>query len=480
MELKEIIKGVDIKEFINYDSDKEIKGIEINSKSVIENSIFVAIKGTKFDGHNFVNASIENGASVIITQKRIKGIQECITQLVVEDSRKALAVCTANFYNNPQKEMKFIGVTGTNGKTSITYIMKHILSNLGYSIGLIGTSGCYINNQHFDTSLTTPDVLQLFPILNRMKQERCNIVIMEISAHAIDLQKVYGIDYDIGIITNISQDHLDYFKTIENYANTKFEFIKNQCKNKIINIDDENIMKLYRELEGNCITYGVRNPSDSFAVNIQEGICGIDFVYNSFDNIGQIHANLYGEHSVYNCLAILCAMKVLGIELDSVIPFFHTVPVIKGRFDMISVNNFHVVIDYAHTPDAIEKVSRTVRKFCSKKIIIIFGSSGYRDFTKRKIMGKVASQFCDRIIITSDNPRFEDPLDIAKDIASGCEHKNYQIIIDRAEAIKTALDEAREGDFILLCGKGDEIYMDIMAKDIPFSDYEEVNKYINQ
>lgn len=468
MILKELLNGVDVKDKINYCDDICINSLLINSNEIKQSSIFFCIKGEKIDSHLLFKDAIKNGANVLVVQKYVDSE---ICQILVDDCRKALFQIAKNFYYKVDEKLKLIGVTGTNGKTSITFMFKHLFENEGIKVGIIGTNGAYIGNRKIETKLTTPDVLDLFEIFKTMVESKVEFCIMEVSAHAIYLSKVCGLNFEYGILTNITQDHLDFFQTMENYANVKLDFLK-QCKKAIINIDDK-YGKCYVKNNNNAISYSIHNKSDYKAYNVKKMHKNVFTICDKMGNNYVIKTNMVGKHNIYNNLAVLAFISDYYGTLSNFQNSFIDMPTIKGRLDLIEKENYNIVIDFAHTPDAMEKVLYTLSKM-TKDLIVVFGSAGNRDFLKRREMGEIASKYASYVILTSDNPRYENIKDICCDLCKNI-IKPYSFIEKRSEAIKFAKTLAKEKTIIAILGKGAEDYQDIMAIKVPYSDYDYLN-----
>ncbi len=477
MNLKKLLSGVEIlKNFKNYEN-LDIEGIEFNSKKNLKNKLFFALKGTNTDGHNFANEAIKNGAIAIVCEKFLD--INFINQIVVKSSRIALAQVSANFFGNPAKGLDLIGVTGTNGKTTITHVLKAIFQEAGLSVGIIGTLGYYINEKHFKCDMTTPDPLILHKIFSQMKNKGVKIVVMEVSAHAIALEKIYGLDFKFGVLTNITQDHLDFFTTMENYRETKFKFLNSpNIKSLVLNADDPS----YAHLQNlSSISYGIKNPSDSFAIDISLKIGSSQYVLNVLDNIIPIKSNLSGLFNVYNVLAASTISILMGIKMEIIKEAINNLLPIEGRFNVINTNRGKIIVDFAHTPDGLQNILKSVRELSKDKLICVFGCNGNRDQLKRPIMGRIAEELCDEIILTSDNPRFENPLLICDDILEGVvEKEKFKIETDRKKAIELGLCKLDKKSILVICGKGGEKYQDINGINVPYDDFEEVEKGIKK
>lgn len=475
MKLKDLLKNIEIIE-TNVDLNIQIENISISSKNINENTLFICLKGTNTDGHNFAEEAIKNGCVAIICERRLN---DNLPQILVKDTRKSFSLISSNFYGNPSKNLKLIGITGTNGKTTTSYLIKSILEHNGKKVGVIGTLGYEIDNEHFDLELTTPDPMELNKIFYEMKMANCEYCIMEVSAHAIALSKIYGLQFEVGVFSNLSQDHLDFFKTMEEYGKTKKQFFsKEYCKCAVVNTDDELGRQIFIEQKVPTVCYALNNPSDVFAINLSQKLSGSSFTLNLFDNILDIKTNLVGTYNVYNCLSAITTCAVLGLTGDQIKKGISTCKGIEGRFEVIKYNGFYIVIDFAHTPDGITNVLSTARKLCNGKLISIFGCGGSRDREKRPIMAEEAEKYSDITIVTSDNPRYENPEIIIDDIRKGFKSNNHIGISKRDEAIKAGINMCKKGDCLVVCGKGGEKYQDINGVKTPYTDKEEIYKII--
>lgn len=477
MLIKQILKDIDIEEVKNYDEKLEIDSIHDNSKDVGLNSLFICIKGIKFDGHNFAKDAIKNGAIVLLVEEFIDNIN--IAQIKCCNTRKALAICCRNFYNDIINNLCLIGITGTNGKTTISYMLKAILTD-SCNIGIIGTTGAYYNNLKINTNLTTPDCLELYRLFERMHKSGVNTIVMEVSAHAIALYKVYGLKFFIGIFTNLTHDHLDFFGDIESYYSVKAGFIMDQCENKIINVDDIYGRQLFTLCCEPKFSYALKSPADVFAIDVEINQNGSKYVINAKDEIYEIECKITNDYNVANSLAAIFSSRLLGVQMNECATRLSKLNDIPGRMKIIKADGFDVIMDYAHTPDGLEKLLTNLRSFNYSYIITIFGSCGYRDSLKRPVMGEVVSRLSDFCYITNDNPRFENPMDIAKDIVKGCINLNYEVELDRETAIKKAFDKVLKNGVIVCCGKSTDMYQDIRGVKIEYNEFEIINKLINQ
>lgn len=476
MKLETIIKDCKTK-IIQGNTYIEITGIEQDSRKIKQGNMFVAIEGFTVDGHNYINEAINNGAICVVVEKNVFIEYGDITILQVEDTQLALAKFSSVFYGEPSKNIDLIGVTGTNGKTSITYLIKSIFDAHGDKTGIIGTMGTLVDGKELDNINTTPDSLTVARYLKSMVDTNTKYCAMEVSSHALDLQRVEYIDFQIGIFTNLTEDHLDYHNTMENYFKSKLRLFNKTKKYNIINIDDIYGRRILEEVENSIptITYGIDNKGDIYATDIVYSNKGVEFTLNTIDDSIPINLNLLGKFSIYNALAAASCGIVYGLSLSTIKKGLESVMGIKGRFEMVPIEeDFTVIIDYAHTPDGLEKVLTTIDQFAEGRKVVLFGAGGNRDKSKRPIMGETVAKHADLCIITSDNPRYEDPDEIIKDIIVGVEKVkgDYIAITNRREAIEYALRNAKAKDTILLAGKGHETYTIIKDKVIPFNEKE--------
>lgn len=456
MKLQMLIKDVSV---ISTDGDMsvEISGISYDSRRVKKGDVFVAMTGYETDGHKFIPDAIEAGAVAVICEREL---DVGVATVVVPSSREALARMSCEWFGQPAEKMVFIGVTGTNGKTTTTYLIKHLLETcLGAKVGLVGTNKNMIGQQQIETERTTPESFELQKLFAEMLDAGCTHVVMEVSSHALYLHRVDGIKFKLGIFTNLSQDHLDFHKTMEEYLNAK-AILFNRCEMGIINLDDPHSQFLIENASCKVYTYSSagKNEADLVAKNINLKSNRVEFEAVHMDGISRTELHIPGMFNVSNALAAESAALLLGISLKNITDAMKTFEGVKGRMEVVPTGtDYTIIIDYAHTPDALENILKCVRGFAEGRIVAVFGCGGDRDPKKRPIMGSIAEKLADKVIVTSDNPRTEKPEAIIEDILSGMK-KKHKVIVDRVEAIHYAMDTAKKDDIILLCGKGHETY----------------------
>ena len=437
-------------------SQVNIKGITCNSKEVKDGFIFVCIKGAKTDGHKFAKSAFESGAAVIVAQDDT-GLPN---QIIVEDTHKTYSKMCAAWFKNPADSLKLIGVTGTNGKTSVTYMIKSILENEGYKVGLIGTIQNMIGDKTIAAKNTTPDAYELNSLFSLMKEEGCSYAIMEVSSHALDQKRVCDLQFETAIFTNLTQDHLDYHITMENYLAAKKRLFT-MCKTAVVNSDDEYAQELIKGLECEVVTCSVSDNSTFSAKGINYKPASVDYQLVSDEGLNHISVNTGGKFSVYNSMFAVVTALTLGIPVDNSASALKNLKGVKGRAEVVpNDRDFTVIIDYAHTPDGLKNILSTFRDCPKNRLISLFGCGGDRDKTKRPIMGSVAARYSDYVIVTSDNPRSEEPMAIINDILEGTKGSNkpIKVLENRIEAIKFAISIAEKDDIIVLAGKGHETY----------------------
>ncbi|GFR34998.1 hypothetical protein TCEA9_08100 [Thermobrachium celere] len=480
MRLFDMLKGLDY--VLIKGSDLEIEHITYSSREVVEGSLFFCIEGFRTDGHQFIQDAVNRGAKAIIVSKDVN-VEEDVTIVKVKDTREAMAIVSSNFYGNPSKFFNVIGVTGTNGKTTSTFMIKSILDEYNRKTALLGTIYNIIGEKIEEAKRTTPESMDLQRLYSEMKNSGITDCIMEVSSHSLELKRVYGVEFKVGIFTNLTQDHLDFHKTMENYFNAKMKLFENS-ENCIINIDDE-YGKRAAEMFKNkrVITYGIDNRADIMAENLKIDSDGSQFnlVINGVKRRVKLH--LPGKFNVYNALGCIGAAIALNIPVDIAIKGLEKLQSVPGRSEkIVSHAGFTVVIDYAHTPDGIENILKAAREYTSGRLITLFGCGGDRDKGKRPLMGKAAGELSDFCIITSDNPRSEDPMAIINDIIPGIDQTGckYIVIEDRKKAIEYAIKNAKKGDVIVVAGKGHEKYQILKDRTIEFDERKIVEGFLKE
>lgn len=450
----------------------EITGVTCNSNEVKEGYAFVCIKGSKVDGHTFASSAVEKGAAVIIAEYDT----HCENQIIVEDTHAAYSDMSAKWFGNPADSLKLIGVTGTNGKTSVTYMLKKILEAQGEKVGLIGTIQNMIGDEIIASKNTTPDAYSLNSLFSLMKEKGCKYVIMEVSSHALDQCRVYNLDFEVAIFTNLTQDHLDYHETMENYLLAKKKLFS-MCRKALINMDDSYYNELVKDLDCEILTYSLSDASTYSAKAIKYEPASVDYEFVSDKDISHIRVNTGGKFTVYNSLcAVSCAVE-LGLPVSDCAQAIMALEGVKGRAEVVPCDKgFTIIIDYAHTPDGLENILTSFRECKKNKLTVVFGCGGDRDKTKRPIMGSIASRYADFVIVTSDNPRSENPTEIINDILVGMEGSltPKKVIENRIDAIRYAIETATQDDIIVLAGKGHETYQILSTGTIHLDEREVV------
>jgi len=463
--------------------DFEVRGISCNSNEVCDNFIFVAIEGTHIDGHRFIKEAIERGAKAVIVQTprhQDTKTPRKVTFIRVKDTRKTLAKLAAQFYRNPSSKLKVIGITGTNGKTTITYLIESLLKEAGFLPAVIGTVNYRFKDRIIPSKNTTPGPIELQSFLADTVQEDINYVIMEVSSHALTQDRTAGVNFQSAIFTNLTQDHLDYHKTLEDYFQAKAKLFKdmNHGTFTVINNDDEYGKRLKGMIKGpEIITYGIENKADITACDIKLDISHTEFILRAIKKEINFKTRLIGRHNIYNILASFAWAFKEGLDQKVVKSALERFNFIPGRLERINCRkDFSVFVDYAHTEDALTCVIKALRQISGNRIIVVFGCGGERDKTKRPKMGYAASELADYVIITNDNSRSEDPQKIIEDIRKGIRKNNYSIIPDRKEAIRKSLSMAGAGDIVLIAGKGHENYQILKNQTVHFDDREVVKE----
>ena len=472
--------------YINYTGDLNIHitDVIIDSRKVVTGSLFIALEGGLTDGHNFIEEAIHKGAIAILHSKNLIEYKNNITYIQVKDTQYALAYIASTFYNNPSAKLKIVGVTGTNGKTTVATLLFKLFSKLGYSCGLISTVQNQINNTIIPSTHTTPDAIQLHGLLAKMVAENCTFVFMECSSHAIHQHRITGINFTGAIFTNLTLDHLDYHKTFEEYVLVKKKLFDNLSISSfsISNIDDNYGMKMIENTQSKKITYSIQNLSNIKGKIIENNLTGLVLEIDKME----IHFKLVGKFNAYNLLAVYGAAVLLGEDKQKILKELSTLDGAAGRFDgLLSKNNIVGIIDYAHTPDALENVLNTIQQLKkeNQQLITVVGCGGNRDKSKRPLMLQIACKYSNKVIVTSDNPRFEMAEDIIADMFEGITSsfkRKTTTIIDRKLAIETAVKLAVTNDIILIAGKGHEKYQEINGVKNPFDDKKFLSNYFNK
>ncbi|MCL2425684.1 MAG: UDP-N-acetylmuramoyl-L-alanyl-D-glutamate--2,6-diaminopimelate ligase [Oscillospiraceae bacterium] len=480
MKLIKLLEKVDVIEN-NSDMEMDVTGICYDSRIIRSGELFVAIRGFETDGHKYIVDVVQKGASCIICEE---APSVSIPYILVKDSRKALATISAVWFGYPATKAKIVGVTGTNGKTSVTNLIKHIIETCSKSkVGLIGTNGNFIGNRELSTEHTTPESYEMQKLLDKMVFEGCEYVIMEVSSHALQLSRVYGIEYDVGVFTNLTPDHLDFHGTMENYALAKAILFEN-CKVSVINTDDQYALIMAEHARCAIMTYAINNvDADLVGKDVRLHANKVDFCAVAVGSINRVELPIPGLFSAYNALASIAATTLLGFDIDNIAPSLKSYGGVKGRAEVVPTGHeYTVLVDYAHTPDALENILTTAQGFAKGKIVTVFGCGGDRDKTKRPEMGKIATELSDVTIITTDNPRTEDPNKIIDEIVSGVENSNavYEVIESRKAAICNALDKLESGDVLIIAGKGHETYQIFGNEKIHFDDREVVTEHLKK
>ena len=461
MKLRELLQGVSVLS-ATADLEMEVPGVSYDSRTTRPGDLFVAMTGFAADGHAYIEKAAAAGAAAVVCERPPEG---AVPYVRVADSRRALAVLGANFFGHPADAMTMVGVTGTNGKTTTTYLLKAILEQAaGAKVGLIGTNQNMIGQEALHTERTTPESFELQSLFARMRDAGCTHVVMEVSSHALALDRVYGVQYAVGVFTNLTQDHLDFHKTMEAYCDAKALLFQN-CAVGVYNADDPWSPRLMARAGCRTFSYGERAAADLRAENLVLAADHVSFDAVAAGERAQIKVGIPGGFMVYNTLDVLGAALALGISLEKSAAVLARVPHVKGRVEVVPTpgTDYTVIIDYSHTPDSLENILKTVRGFARGRTVAVFGCGGDRDRNKRPIMGRIAADLADFAVVTSDNPRTEDPAAIIAGILPGMEGTKtpYVVVENRVEAICWAMDHAEPGDVIVLCGKGHETYQEI-------------------
>lgn len=483
MRLKSLIQGINIQKIVG-EIEKDVSTIHFDSRKVEKNSLFVAQTGTQVDGHDFIDKALELGAHVVVCERIPDEIKEEVCYLQVENSAISLGEIAANWYGNPTKKLKLIGITGTNGKTTTATLTYNLLESLGYATAMVSTIRTLINGNEYPATHTTPDILTLNQIFSQAIEKGCEYAVMEVSSHGIDQNRIAGLHFEIGVFTNVTHDHLDYHKTFTEYIKTKKKFFDGLPKNSssLTNLDDRNGVVMLQNSPSKRYSYAIKTEADFKAKILENQFEGMLLLLDR----KEFWTPLIGMFNAYNLLAVYSIARLLKFEQEEILLHLSNLKTVDGRFQsFISKQGIVVIVDYAHTPDALENVLNTIQNIRTRneKLITIVGCGGDRDRSKRPQMANIASTQADLAIFTSDNPRSEDPEEILKEMESGVKSENTRKtlkITDRKEAIKTALKLAEKGDILLIAGKGHETYQEIKGVRHHFDDMEITKELISQ
>ena len=477
MKFSRLLENIECEKIIG-NTDVEITALCADADASCAGDLFICYKGTNCDGHDYIDKAVIGGAVALVCEREIDCGVPCA---VVKDGRRAMTELARAFYGYADKKLKVVAVTGTNGKTTTTYMLKSIFDKNNNKTGVIGTLGIEYGGIFISPELTTPDPIFLHGVFADMVEQGVEYVFMEVSAHALHFDKVRGLHFEAGVFTNFTQDHLDFFKDMQTYAEAKCKlFERGRCSVAVINSDDELGAELLSTVE-NCVSYGLENPADTFAVNLDERLDGSSFVINLFDEIYDIKLKLPAVHNVYNALAAATCAHALGVKTEVIAEGLGALKRVNGRLERVAtVNGGEVFVDFAHTPDGLAKSLSALKKLCKGKLYCLFGCGGNRDTSKRPIMGEIASQYADFVIITSDNPRYEDPYEIIAQIEVGVKKtgKKYVSVTDREVATEYAINLLTKGDILLVAGKGGENYQEIMGIKHSYNDNAVIKKLI--
>lgn len=459
--------------------EREITGICSDSRRVGQGSLFVAIPGFQSDGHQYIRQAMEQGACAVVAQHAPDcPVPEGVTLILVDDARRALAQLAAEWYDHPERQLRLIGVTGTNGKTTTTWLIRHILEQRGHKCGLIGTNGSIVDGPLRPAERTTPEAPELYGLLREMADAGCEYAAMEVSSHSLVLERVHGLHFAAAAFTNLTQDHLDFHKDMEHYFQAK-ALLFQRCDTAVLNLDDDWGLRLAERVSCPRLTYSAKRlEADLIAKNIRLLPDQVQAVLVRDNDIARMRLNIPGMFSVYNGLTAIGCCLALGLTLEESAQALQSAQGICGRAEIVPTGReFTVMIDYSHTPDSMENILRTVRGYAKGRVVGLFGAGGDRDHAKRPIMGRIAGELCDLCVVTSDNPRSEEPEAIIRDILQGMSPKyKYKVIPDRREAIAWCIKNARKDDIIVLMGKGQETYQEIRGVKHHLDEREEVRR----
>ncbi|MBQ8909285.1 MAG: UDP-N-acetylmuramoyl-L-alanyl-D-glutamate--2,6-diaminopimelate ligase [Clostridia bacterium] len=476
MLLKDLLVGCGVQSCPHFLENAEVADIKIDHRQVQKGDIFIALKGENHNGNDFALQALEKGAVCVISEEDLH-TKKCVK---VDNSRAAYAIASKHFFGDACDDLRVIAVTGTNGKTTVANTVASVLETAGARVGVIGTLGARFNGKNLDTGFTTPDPYLLHKLFAQMKNEGQEFVVMEASAHALALDKLEGIKFEMGVLTNITEDHLDFFGDMASYAKAKFRLFKNgRVKMGIVYGDTDYYSHLLSSADVPIITYGVGDRFDVSGGNIKQSFAGSRFVCNYMGAPMQIQTPLVGGYNIENALASIAVCRSLGIDEKLIQLGMSCLTPVEGRFNVISINGQNVIIDFAHTPDGLAKVLETAKELAKGKVVAIFGCGGNRDRLKRPIMGAIASKLADEVVLTSDNPRFEEPIEIIREIQAGISG-NLIIEPNRKKAIEISLQRYNNGETIVIAGKGGERYQEIKGRKYPYNDFDVVYNYFRR
>jgi len=487
MLLSELLNKIKTVQVVGNPSALEVSGVEYDSRKVVNGSIFVSIKGFNTDGHLYIQDALNKKAVAVVVENS-EAIPESLVshfkavKIVVNDSRQTLAELSNAFFDEPSKKLRLIGITGTNGKTTTSYFLKNIYEKSGYKVGLMGTISNYIGNEKIDAKLTTPESNDLNRMLNQMQIAGCDCAVMEVSSHSLALKRVHGLHFSFAVFTNITPEHLDFHRDFENYVKAKkilFDELP-LSSSAIYNSDELHSVDVIKDCRGLKYSFGTKNDSQFRISDIKCDLSGTSFTVNYENKDYSLRTSLVGDFNAYNAAGAFATAKLSGLKDEVIAEGISTTPQVPGRFEILSNGTRKVVIDYSHTPDSLEKTLMVIRNITENKnpVYTVFGCGGNRDKLKRPLMGKIATELSDKVIVTSDNPRNENPSTIIEEIRSGITKDNYQIIEDREAAIEEAIKKSGKYSVILIAGKGHEDYQEIGGVRHHFSDKEIAKKVL--
>jgi UDP-N-acetylmuramoyl-L-alanyl-D-glutamate--2,6-diaminopimelate ligase len=487
MLLNELLNKINAVQIIGTPPSREVTGIEYDSRKVVDGSVFVAIKGFNTDGHLFIQDALNNKAVAVVVENS-DAIPDSLVnhfkaiKILVKNSRQALAEISNSFYDEPSKKIRLVGITGTNGKTTTSYFLKNIYETSGYKVGLIGTISNFIGNRKIESKLTTPESNDLNKMLSHMHREGCDFAVMEVSSHSLALKRVHGLHFVFAVFTNITAEHLDFHSDFGNYLSAKKILFDSLpiSSSAIYNSDELHSIDVIKDCHALKYSFGTKDDSNFRIYDINCDLTGTSFTINYENKDYTLKTSLVGDFNAFNAAGAFAAAKLSGIKDEKIIDGILTTPQVPGRFEVLSNGTRKVVIDYSHTPDSLEKTLLVIRKITEKKnpVYTVFGCGGNRDKLKRPVMGKIATELSDQVVVTSDNPRNENPSTIIDDIKSGITKNNYSVIEERASAIEEAIKNSAKNSVILIAGKGHEDYQEINGVRHHFSDSEVARKVL--